>query len=76
MNPSEYVLISTNYKPLSSSQITRNLNKIFGKRVSVNMLRHIFLTNYYKDTPRLTEMKNVAAKMGHNISTALEYVKK
>ena len=76
INPSEYVLISTNYKPLSSSQITRNLNKIFGKKVSVNMLRHIFLTNYYKDTPKLTEMKNVATKMGHNISTALEYVKK
>lgn len=76
INPSEYVLISSNYKPLSSSQITRNLNKIFDKRVSVNMLRHIFLTNYYKDTPKLTEMKNVATKMGHNISTALEYVKK
>ena len=76
INPSDYILISSNHKPLSSSQITRNLNKIFGKKVSVNMLRHIFLTNYYKDTPKLTEMENVATKMGHNVSTALEYVKK
>ena len=41
VNPSDYVLISSNKKPLSSSQITRRLNAIFGKRVSVNMLRHI-----------------------------------
>ena len=38
INPSEYVLISSNNKPLSSSQITKMLNKIFGKEVSVNML--------------------------------------
>ena len=76
INPSDYVLVSSNGQPLSSSQITRTLNRIFGKQVSVNMLRHIFLTNYYKDIPKLTEMENVATKMGHNVSTALEYVKK
>ena len=76
INPSDYVLVSTHMNPLSSSQITRMLNKIFGKQVSVNMLRHIFLTNYYKDIPKLTEMQNVASKMGHDVSTALEYVKK
>ena len=76
MNPSEYVLISSNGKSLSSSQITRMLNKIFGRNVSVNMLRHIFLTNFYRNMPKLTEMQRVAAKMGHNITTAMEYAKK
>ena len=76
INPSAYVLISSNGNPLSSSQITRSLNRIFGKQVSVNMLRHIFLTNYYEDMPKLTTMYNIASKMGHNLTTSLEYAKK
>ena len=76
MNPSDYVLISSNNKPLSSSQITKRLNKIFGKEVSVNMLRHMYLTNYYRDMPKLTDMEKLAESMGHNVKTALEnYVK-
>ena len=76
INPSAYVLMSSNGNPLSSSQITRSLNRIFGKQVSVNMLRHIFLTNYYENMPKLTAMHNIASKMGHNLTTALEYAKK
>ena len=76
INPSEYVLISSNNKPLSSSQITKMLNKIFGKDVSVNMLRHIYLTNYYKGMPKLSNMEKLASSMGHNVETALQnYVK-
>ena len=76
INPSEYVLISSNNKPLSSSQITKILNKIFGKDVSVNMLRHIYLTNYYKGMPKLSNMEKLASSMGHNVETALQnYVK-
>ena len=76
VNPSDYVLISSNNEPLSSSQITRRLNAIFGKRVSVNMLRHMYLTNFYMNTPPLKDMEKVARDMGHNVMTALEYVKK
>ena len=76
VNPSDYVLISSNNKPLSSSQITRMLNDVFGKKVSVNMLRHIYLTNYYKDVPPIKDMEKIAGKMGHSVKTALEYVKK
>lgn len=72
INPSDYVLISSNNKPLSSSQITKMLNKIFGKDVSVNMLRHIYLTNYYKGMPKLSNMEELASSMGHNVQTALE----
>lgn len=43
INKGDYMLFSTNKNPLSSSQISRMLNKIFdGKKISVDMLRHIF----------------------------------
>ena len=52
------------------------LNKIFGKEVSVNMLRHVYLSNYYKGMPKLSNMEELAFSMGHNVQTALEnYVK-
>ena len=45
--------------------------------LSVNMLRHIFLSHYYKDTPKVTDMEEMATNMGHSVSTALrQYVKK
>jgi hypothetical protein len=39
------------------------------------MLRHIYLSNKYKDVPALKEMKATAANMGHSIEEALKYVK-
>ena len=77
INDTDYLLFSTNGNQLSSPQITRILNKIFdGKNISVDMLRHIYLTNYYKDMPSLREMEAVAADMGHTIQTAMTYIKK
>ena len=66
VNPSDYVLISSNNEPLSSSQITRRLNAIFGKRVSFNVLRYMYLTNFYMSTPPLKDMERVARDMEHN----------
>ena len=70
------MLYSSNGNKLSSSQINRNLNDVFGKKVSVDMLRTIFLTDLYKDVPALSQMQEVASAMGHSISQAMEYVKK
>jgi hypothetical protein len=39
------------------------------------MLRHIYLTDKYKDIPALKELKKTAAEMSHSVSEALEYVK-
>lgn len=61
---------------LTSPNITLMINSIFGKKISVNMLRHFYLSNKYKDIPALLEMEDTAKKMGHDLSTALEmYVK-
>ena len=62
--------------PLSSSQIIRMMNIVFGKQVSANMFHNVLLTNYYKDILKLAETRNVVSETGHDMSTALGYVKK
>jgi hypothetical protein len=60
----------------TSPNITLLINGIFGKKVSTNMLRHVYLSNKYKDIPALKEMEDTATAMGHNLNVALEmYVK-
>jgi hypothetical protein len=77
INKTDYMLYSSNGNPLSSSQITKMLNKIFdGKSISTDLLRHIYLTNLYKDVPALEELENTASEMGHTFATSLTYVKK
>lgn len=78
INPTDYLLYSTNQKKLSSPQIVVLNNSIWGgKKVSVDMYRHIFLTHCYRDNamPPLTEMEALAHDMGHSIGTALQYIK-
>ena len=77
LNDNDYLLFSKNNKPLSSPQITRILNLSFGGKVSTDLLRSMFLSNLYKDVPKLEEMQQTADAMGHSISTGLtDYVKK
>jgi len=76
LNPTDYFLFGKSLKPLSSSQISKILNKIFEKNVSVDMLRHIYLSNLYQNMPELKKMEQTASNMGHSLTTALEYVKK
>jgi hypothetical protein len=76
INTNDYMLYSTNGNKLSSPQVTRILNKVFDKNVSSSMLRHIYLTNKYKDLPVLSKMQNVVTEMGYSISTAMEYIKR
>lgn len=76
MNTNDYMLYSTNGNKLSSPQISRILNKVFDKNVSTSLLRHIFLTNVYKDLPALNKMESLANSMAHSVSQAMEYIKK
>jgi hypothetical protein len=70
------MLYSTNGNKLTSPQVTRILNKVFGKNMSSSMLRHIYLTDKFKDIPLLSKMQNLATDMGHSISAAMEYIKR
>jgi hypothetical protein len=52
------------------------LYSFFEKPISTSMLRHIFLTDKYKNVPALTDMMDTASHMGHDVSMALKYIKK
>ena len=70
------MIYSSNDNKLSLPQITRIWNKIFGKNISTSMIRHIYLTDVYKDVPQINKMENLADQMGHSVSTAMEYIKR
>jgi len=76
LNSNDYMLYSTNGNKLSSPQINRILNEAFGKAISTNMLRHIYLTEQYKNVPAIADMQELAREMGHSTNQAMEYVKK
>jgi hypothetical protein len=62
-------LVKYNGDPyITANSITRILNKVFDKKISVSMLRAIYLTDKYKD---LNKEKEADAKaMGTSTSTA------
>lgn len=77
LNPHEWLLMNTQLSnKISQTQLTHLLYGFFEKPISTSMLRHIFLTDKYKDVPALAEMEKTAENMGHELSTALKYVKK
>lgn len=75
----DYLIVDTNGRPMSQPQLSIRLNKIFGpteKIISVNMLRHSYLTSQYKDIPSLARLEKTAEEMGHSVGEALLYIKK
>jgi hypothetical protein len=62
---------------MSNVDYNRLLGKVFGSFISVDALRSIYLSEKYKDVPRMEDMEQVAREMGHSVSTAMtDYVKK
>lgn len=79
VNKTDYLLFSSNGKPLSSSQIAHHNNAIWGgKKVSTNIYRHVFLTDFYKrhGMVSLMDMENLSRMMSHSVMTAMEYIKR
>jgi len=70
---SDYLIFNNKFQQLSTPNFTLRLNKIFGKKVSVNMLRHIFLSEKHADN--LKEMKEDFAKMGSSLKQSNTYIK-
>ena len=76
LNQTDYMLYSTNKQKLSSPQINRILNTAFGgKKISTNMLRHIYLSSVYAGIPALSSIDRLATQMGHSPTQAMEYIK-
>jgi len=58
----------------NSTEITKILNKIFGKKISSSMLRNIFLTDKYGDV--MEELKKDTKAMATSVDVAMNnYIK-
>ena len=59
------------------SNFSKYLSNVFkqhtGKDISVNLLRHSFITNYLKTQRSLEQKKNIAKLLGHNTTTLEKY---
>jgi integrase len=78
LNPHDYLLMNTRQTgKITPTQLTNMLYQFFGKNISTSMLRHIYLSNVYKDVPALLDMEKRASDMGNSIKETFEtYVKK
>jgi integrase len=77
INPTDYLLFDVNMNPLSSVKLNQRFNKMFdGKKTSVNMLRHSFLTEKFGDAVKKNdELSNTMTDMGSSAGMAKTYVK-
>lgn len=78
VNPTEYLLFDANMNKLSSVKLNQRLNKIFDeKHISINALRHTYLTDKYGHTiEQKSEIDNTMKDMGSSSGMLETYVKK
>jgi hypothetical protein len=73
----EYLLLSKAYTPMTKATLANTIKRIFqtyfGKIISVQMLRHIYLTAHLPKID-VESSKKRASSMGHSLETALRYV--
>jgi len=77
LNDNEYLFFDGNGKKLTSSKITNRFNKIFfPKKVSTNILRHVYLTNKFGDQiAKQLEIDQTFKNMGSSGQQLDTYVK-
>lgn len=76
INTSDYLLSTSEQKPITQTRITKMLNNIFGKKISTSMLRHIYLTSEFGDVD-LEKLEQATREMGNSqINRTLAYVSK
>jgi integrase len=76
INPTEYLFFDSNGKKLTNVKLTQRLNKIFGKKASVNQMRHTYLSNKYQDTIKQNqEMEKDMQAMGSSKAQEKIYIK-
>lgn len=75
-NPTDFLFFDTNMNQLSSVKLNQRLNKVFGKKVSVNGLRHSYLTDKFGDQIAMKKsIDNTMTDMGSSASQLTTYVK-
>jgi hypothetical protein len=74
LHESDWLLHDSKGNPLTAPRLTQILNRIFGRRVSVNILRHSYVTEkILPDVPKLRELEAEAQAMGHSLQTQMVY---
>jgi len=76
INDKDYLFYDSNGNQLTNVKLNQRLNKIFGKKVSVNQLRHTYLTHKYGSL--INEKHNLKEDfkmMGSSIAQELVYIK-
>jgi len=66
-NKSDFLFFDRNNHQLTPTQLNQRINSIFGRKISVDLLRHVYLSDKYTDT--IVEMKEDAEDMGTSSST-------
>jgi hypothetical protein len=76
-NPTDYLFFDKNSNPLTNVKLNQRLNKLFGKKSSVNALRHTFLTDkYLEHSEKDKELKKDTSNMGTSPYQAIHtYIK-
>jgi hypothetical protein len=77
-NKTDYLLFDSNGNQMNSIKMTQHLNKIFGGKTSVNILRHTYLTDKFANHLNTKkELEEVCQDMGTSVATAEQiYIKK
>lgn len=77
INPTDYLFFDSNLNPLSSVKLNQRLNKVFDKKVSVNQLRHTYLTDKFGETIKTkSAVADTMEDMGSSAGMLDTYVKK
>jgi len=75
INPTEYLLFDNKFNKLNSTTMIYKLNKIFGKNISVNSLRHSYLSDKFQDTIKTNkELSKDMSLMGSSIKQEKTYI--
>jgi hypothetical protein len=76
INPTEYLLFDSKFNKLSNITLNQRLNKIFNGKISINALRHTYLTDKHKDTLKdMDKLDEDLKKMGSSMLQAKTYIK-
>ena len=77
VNPTDYLLFDTNFNKLTNVKLNQRMNKIFGKKASVNVMRHSYLSSKYAGKiDELKKLKEDFKNMGSSDKQFEIYVQK
>lgn len=68
INNMHALLLNADLKRMTKTNLIHNLNRIFGKKVSVTVLRKSYISEKYPVVNTVEDMEEDAKKMGHSVA--------